>query len=302
MSGGARPLRIGSRGSALALVQADLVKRAFLARFPEREVEVVVVRTEGDKDQERPLSSFGGQGVFVKAIEDRLRRGDIDAAVHSAKDLASTEPEGLELVAFLERASPHDVMVRRGGAPSGAPGEGFRIATGSPRRRTQLADAWPGVEFAEIRGNVDTRLAKLEAGNADAIVLAAAGLQRLQLRPAGLEVLPTSICVPAPGQGALAVQTRQDDPITRDLRWLNHISTALAVQCERDLAAAVGAGCSTALGAYVEFQRGETLLLAALHDGTRLVRVEARAPATAPEEVVGQALADFRESGLKFGA
>src|SRR5439155_4663406 len=138
--------------------------------------------TTGDKQQRQALSSFGGQGVFVKEIEAELRAGRIDAAVHSAKDLAAADPEDLELVAFLEREAPHDVLVRR--APEQVrrpPGSGFVLATGSPRRRAQLADAWPGVDFVDIRGNVDTRLGKLERGDADGLVLAAAGLRRLEI-------------------------------------------------------------------------------------------------------------------------
>jgi len=301
LSAAARPLRIGTRGSALARTQADIVSQAFRDRFPDREVEIVVIHTKGDQDQESSLASFGGQGVFVKAIEAQLLAGEIDAAVHSAKDLSSQDPEGIDLVAFLERGPVHDVLVRRSGAPKGTPSAGFRIATGSPRRRAQLADEWPEAEFVDIRGNIDTRLRKLEDGAADAIVLAAAGLHRLGLAPPGLEGLPIEMCVPAPGQGALVVQAREDDPVGADLRWLNHFSTALAVQCERDLAAAIGAGCSTALGAYVHFESGETMLLAALHDGTTFARVEARSPATSPADVVGLALAEFRDLGVRFG-
>jgi hydroxymethylbilane synthase len=158
------------------------------------------------------------------------------------------------------------------------------------------------VDFVDIRGNVDTRLEKLGRGDADGLVLAAAGLRRLQLRAEGEEPIPLSVCVPAPGQGALVVQARRDDPAAEDLRWLNHMSTGLAVQCERELAAAVGAGCSVPLGVYVEFRGGETRLLAALHDGDRLIRIDVRAPANTPEAAVGLALAEFRDRGARLQA
>ncbi|MHB8508975.1 MAG: hydroxymethylbilane synthase [Candidatus Dormibacteria bacterium] len=289
------PLRLGSRGSPLALVQAEIVRRAILERFPEREVEVVVVRTQGDRDRSS-LMDIGGMGVFAVELETALRQGDVDVAVHSAKDLAFTEADGLELAAFLPRADPHDVLVRarRSVVP---PGEGFTIATGSPRRRAQLAQAWPGVSFVDIRGNVDTRLRKLAAGAADALCLAAAGLRRLGLEPEGEEEIPFHWCVPSPGQGAIVVQGRVDDPLTADVRWLNHFATSLAVQAEREMAAGLGASCSLPFGVHVRFQGGVTQLDAALHDGERLHRVSSRAAAGDPMEAVGLALADLRDRG-----
>ncbi|HEV3235269.1 MAG TPA: hydroxymethylbilane synthase [Candidatus Dormibacteraeota bacterium] len=301
MTADPRPLRLGSRGSPLALVQAELVRRAILDRFPDREVELVVVSTEGDDDASRPLDAFGGQGVFVKAIEERLLAGDIDVAVHSAKDLAVEDADDLELVAFLPREEPHDVLVRRySGIGLERPGDGFRVATDSSRRRTQLADAWPGAEFVHVRGNIETRLGKLTAGAADGLVLAAAGLRRLELEPEGAEPIPVSMCIPAPGQGAIVAQCRMDDPVATELRILNHLQTALAVQTERDMAAALGAGCAMPLGVYVEFRSGETRLIAAFHDGQELHRVSARSLAGAPHEAVEQAIADLRDMGVRW--
>jgi hydroxymethylbilane synthase len=298
-----QPLRLGTRGSPLALVQAEMVRRAYLDRFPDRAMEVVVVTTRGDREASRPLPLFGGQGVFVKEIEERLLAGDIDAAVHSAKDLAVEDTDGVELVAFLERGPAHDVLVRAtAGLGLATPGEGFRIATDSTRRRTQLAEAWPGVEFVDIRGNIETRLGKLAAGAAEGLVLAAAGLRRLQLEPEGAETIGLTVCVPAPGQGALAVQCREDDPSAADLRLLNHLQTALAVQTERDVASALSAGCEVPVGAYVEFRGGETRLLVALHDGQALYRVSARSAARSPHEAVEEAMADLRDRGARWGA
>ena len=294
-------MRLGTRGSPLALAQAELVRRAHLDRFPDDSVEVVTIKTQGDREADRPLDSFPGSGVFVKEIEAALLEGRIDAAVHSAKDLAIEDAEGLLLTAFLERAEAHDVLIHRKRRDWEKPGPGFRIATDSSRRRAQLVDAWPGVEFVDIRGNVETRLAKLEAGEADALVLAAAGLRRLDLEPAGEEPIAIPLCVPAPGQGAIVVQVREDDDATMGLRWLNHIATALAVAAERDMAAALGAGCSAPLGVHVEFRAGETRLTAAFHDGNKLFRAEARSSANDALEAVQLAIADLRDRGAVWG-
>lgn len=293
---------MGTRGSPLALAQAEEVRRAYLDRFPERSVEIVVVKTQGDRDQERSLAQFEGRGVFVKDIELELLAGRIEAAVHSAKDLAIEDPDGLRTAAYLPRQEAHDVLIRRESSRSGPPGQGFRVATDSTRRRTQLAEAWPGVEFVDIRGNVETRLGKLAEGAADGLVLAAAGLRRLQLEPSGEEPIPVHYCVPAAGQGALAVQARENDAVAQDLRWLNHMPTALAVEAERDLASALGAGCAVPLGVFVEFRAGDTRLLAALHDGERLFRVETRSVAGNPQEAVELATAELRERGARLGS
>jgi hydroxymethylbilane synthase len=279
-----------------------MVRRAYLERYPDDTVEVVTIKTEGDLDAERPLDAFGGSGAFVREIERALIDGRVDAAVHSAKDLAVDDTEGLEVVAFLERADAHDVLIRRERKDWERPGAGFRIATDSSRRRAQLADAWPGVEFVNIRGNIETRLDKLAAGTADALVLAAAGLRRLELHPEGEEPISIPVCVPAPGQGAVAVQAREGDAAGENLRWLNHIATSLAVQAERDMAAALGAGCSVPLGAHVEFRAAETRLVVAFHDGQRLYRAEARSPAIAALEAVQLAIADLRDQGATWGA
>jgi hydroxymethylbilane synthase len=260
-----------------------------------------VVGTQGDREATTPLPAFGEQGVFVKDIEKALLAGEVDAAVHSAKDLAVDDTEGLMLAAFLPRAAAHDVLIRRDtGLGMGVPGEGFQVATDSSRRRTQLADAWPGVEFVDIRGNIETRLGKLKAGAADGLVLAAAGLKRLGLEPEGAEPLAISLCVPAPGQGAIVVQCRDDDERAAELGLLNHLETALAVQTERDMAFALGAGCSYPLGVYVEFRAAMTRLTAAFHDGRELHRLSTRSAAGRPHEAVEEASAQLRERGVKW--
>jgi hydroxymethylbilane synthase len=297
-------LRIGTRGSPLALVQAEMLRRAYLERFPEREAALVVVRTTGDQQADRALDSFAGQGVFVKELEAALREGRIEVAVHSAKDLASRDPEDLVLAAFLERGAPHDVLVRGRALsrPGAVPGPGTRIATGSPRRRAQLQEVWPGAEFTHIRGNVETRLRKLESGEADALVLAAAGLRRLELHPDGEEPLAVATCVPAPGQGAIVAQALRGGEAAQDLGWLNHFETSLAVQAERQMAAELGAGCAVPLGVHVTFRGGQTRLTAALHDGSALFRVEGRSRADRPAEAVAEAMAELERKGARWAA
>lgn len=301
MTAAPRPLRLGSRGSPLALVQAETFRRAYLDRYPDHQLEIIVVSTRGDDEATVPLPQFGGQGVFVKEIEDRLLAGEIDVAVHSAKDLAVEDADGLELCAFLPRGDAHDVLIRRyPGLGQEPPGPGFTVATDSSRRRAQLGDAWPGVEFVDIRGNIETRLKKLAAGAADGLVLAHAGIRRLELEPEGMELLPLTMCIPAPGQGAIVAQCREGDPIADAVRLLNHLQTALAVQTERDMASALGAGCDVPLGVYVEFRSAETRLIAALHDGGKLHRATARSAASAPHEAVELAIADLRDQGAQW--
>ena len=296
-------LRLGTRRSPLALAQAELVRRAYLDRFPDREVELVALNSQGDREPDRALDSFSVQGVFVKEIEERLLSGDIDVAVHSAKDLAVEETEGLDVIAYLEREAPYDVVIRPRSEELGRgimPQPGERVATDSTRRRRQLEDSWAGVEFVDIRGNIETRLKKLEDGGVDALVLAAAGLRRLGLSPRGEHPIAAIECVPAPGQGAIAVQVRFGDEKTGDMRWLNHFQTSLAVSCERDMASALGAGCSEPLGVLVEFRGGETMLLAAFHDGDRLYRVETRSGAMDPQAAVADAIGRLRDAGARW--
>ena len=202
---GAPALRIGSRASTLALVQSGMVRDALLARLPGVHVTIVPITTRGDQVQDRSIAEFGEEGVFVTAIEEALRAGRIDVAVHSAKDLPSAEPVDLRIAAYLPRADARDVLISRCGSLQDLPW-GARVGTSSPSRCVQLLAARPDLTMASIRGNVDTRLAKLAAGEYDAIILAAAGLVRLGLQSAVTEWFSLEVVVSAPGQGALAVQ------------------------------------------------------------------------------------------------
>ena len=243
-------LTIGTRGSALALAQTDLVRTALISRSPGLDVRVERITTKGDRLLDQPLADIGDKGLFVAEIEQALQTGRIDLAVHSAKDLPTDLPATLALAAFPPRADPRDVLVSRAGTLAALP-PGARIGTSSPRRACQIAAVRPDLSVVLIRGNVDSRLAKVAAGEYDAIVLAAAGLIRLGRADAVTEWLPHETMLPAVGQGALALQIRAADARTRALvAPLGHRPTELAVLAERAFLRRLGAGCSAAAGAH----------------------------------------------------
>lgn len=258
-----RAVRIGTRGSALALVQSEMVATAIRARNPDVSVELVRITTRGDAIQDRPLSEIGGKGLFVTEIENVLRARAIDLAVHSSKDLPSELASDMTIGAFLPRADARDALVStyRGldAIPSGA-----RVGTSSPRRQSQLRAVRPDLELLDIRGNVDTRLRKLDAGSYDALVLAAAGLDRLGVDDPRIQPLSIDIMLPAVGQGAIAVETRSDDTdIASLVTPLHDADTADAVAAERAFLAATGGNCNTAVAAYAEVD-GDTIVLTAM--------------------------------------
>jgi hydroxymethylbilane synthase len=264
-------LRIGTRRSPLALAQAEEVRR----RLGEVGVtaELVPMSTSGDEGAPSGDAPAGLKGLFVDAILDALERQEIDVAVHSAKDLPAEDDEGFVIAAVPPRADPSDVLVLREAAlPPGAV-----IGTSSVRRRSQLLRAFPGVTVSDLRGNVDTRLRKVDEGMVDAAVLASAGLARLGLRPLHAAVLSTDVMVPAPGQGALALQVREDDLPTLDaLAHLDHAASRAALEAERSLMWRVGGGCALPLGALatVNGSRIEMLAVVVSPDGSRMARVE----------------------------
>jgi hydroxymethylbilane synthase len=224
-----RPLRIGTRGSALALWQANEVARLLGGKS-----EIITLKTTGDKRQDVSLASIGGKGLWVKELEEALLRGEIDLAVHSLKDVPSILPEEFALAAFLERADPRDAWVHPSGQPIGAMREGAKIATSAPRRRAQLQARWPHLQIEEIRGNVDTRLRKIREGQYDAGVLAAAGLTRLGLADVITSKFSPDEMLPAAGQGIVAVEIRRDDDRTHAaVAHINHQTSAIAAGCER---------------------------------------------------------------------
>jgi hydroxymethylbilane synthase len=254
MSG--RALRLGTRRSRLATSQSQLVADAITAATG-RAVDLVEVTTEGDVNRQS-LSQIGGTGVFVSALRDALLSGDVDIAVHSLKDLPTTPEPGLALAAVPVREDPRDVLVARDGLTLGELPEGAVIGTGSPRRTAQLRALGLGVDVVDIRGNVDTRLGLVTSGTLDAVVLARAGLLRLGLAELATEVLDPLQMLPAPGQGALAVECRAGDEDTLAVcRVLDDETTRACVVAERALLAALEAGCTAPLGALADVGEGD---------------------------------------------
>ena len=287
-----RTLRVGTRNSALARSQTDLVVTA----LGDVAVEIVPIVTEGDRSG-AALTQIGGTGVFVSALRVALLDGAIDVAVHSYKDLPTAAAEGVTIAAVPPREDPRDVLVSRTGATLGELAAGARIGTGSPRRAAQLNALGLGVEVVPVRGNVDTRLRKVRDGELDAVVLAYAGLRRLGRADEASEVLDPIQVLPAPAQGALAVECRTDDDASRAvLAILDHADTRAAVAAERALLEALEAGCSAPVGGLAEvaegddgpeiFLRGSVTAL----DGSDAVRLSATGP-TDDADGVGRRLA-----------
>ncbi|MGQ0639787.1 MAG: hydroxymethylbilane synthase [Gemmatimonadaceae bacterium] len=287
-----RTFRVGSRGSRLALTQTELVLERLGTIYPEHDFVVERIATKGDVLSDTPLAAIG-RGVFVDAIEEALRERRIDFAVHSAKDLPSQLNSDLQLGAVLERADPRDALVSHGAGLTDLP-TGARVGTSSARRACQIHARRPDLELVPVRGNVETRLRKLDAGDFDAIVLAVAGLARLALESRVTEYFEPVDMVPCPGQGALAVEIRAEDADTaRLLAPLGHATTTVAVRAERGFLARLGAGCAAPVGAYARYAREQTLVLDAFVgaiDG-RMVRGTQSGSSVRPE-VVGVALAE----------
>jgi hydroxymethylbilane synthase len=287
------PLRLGTRGSQLALYQAHSTAQA-IASTGGPACEIVVVKTSGDRLQDAPLSEAGGKRLFVKELEDALLRREIDLAVHSAKDMPAVLPDGLDIAAVLPRGEPFDAVIlpQPGAADSPTPettaalvarlGAAPAIGTSSVRRVAQLLRVFPNARFSPIRGNLDTRLRKLEAGSHDALVVAAAGLQRLGLDARISFRLPLDICVPAPGQGIIAVEIRADDERTRaTVARVTDTVTEAALRAERSLVEALGGGCQTPVGAIATSRAQQRLSLTATVislDGLQAVRAHREAP------------------------
>lgn len=293
-------LRIGTRGSALALWQAEWVKAQLLAAHEELAVELLVIKTTGDKILDVPLAKVGGKGLFVKEIEEALLDGKADLAVHSVKDMPAELPEGLHLAVMPPREDPRDALISRNGAGLEALPHGARVGTSSLRRAAQLLHLRPDLRIETLRGNVDTRLRKLESEGFDAIVLAAAGLKRMELNHVVSEYLEPERMLPAVGQGALGIETRTGDAFTNEMvASLAHPETMTIVRAERAFLKRLEGGCQVPIGAHATME-GETLILTGMVadlEGVRLIRKELRGDAQQPE-VVGERLAEvILESG-----
>ncbi len=287
-------VRIGTRGSPLALRQAELVAEALRRTWPDLAVELVAIRTSGDKLPTAHLAGVGGKGLFVKEIDEALLEGRVELAVHSLKDLPAMLPQGLTLAAFPEREDPRDVLVSHAGGGLTALPSAARVGTSSLRRRVQLTARRPDLTMETIRGNVDTRLRKLQDRLYDAVVLAAAGLRRLGLAPPNAVVLEPQEMLPAVGQGTLVVEIRETDGATRELvRPVDHGATRQAAQAERAFLEAIGGSCTTPLAAYARVEAGALRLDAFVStpDGLQVLRDGATGTSAAAADL-GRGLAE----------
>ena len=286
-------LRLGTRRSALAMAQSGGVAATILGTTG-RDVELVEITTRGDVDQ-GAITQIGGTGVFVTALRDALYAGTIDLAVHSLKDLPTAAADGLVIAAVPPREDPRDALCHPGGLTLGELPQGARIGTGSPRRVAQLSALGLGLELVPIRGNVDTRLKKAADGVVDAVVLARAGLSRLDRLDAISEVLDPIQCLPAPGQGALAIECRAEDTeLLGLLRSLDDVDSRACVLAERSLLAALEAGCTAPVGALADVADDELYLRAvvAAVDGSDAMRQSLTGPVDEPE-LLGRRLAEI---------
>ncbi|MGB7728122.1 MAG: hydroxymethylbilane synthase [Candidatus Acidiferrum sp.] len=287
-----RPLRIGSRGSILARWQAEYVRKR-LFQLTGMEAEIVIIKTSGDKMQQAPLTQIGGKGIFIKELEEALLEETVDLAVHSVKDIPTETPSRLFFPAVCRRDDVRDCLLSNTGTLLANLKPGARVGTGSLRRQGQLRHYRPDLDIRELRGNVDTRLRKVESGEYDAIVLSKAGLDRLGWSQKITEALSTDISLPAVGQGAIAIESRVKDlEATEILGKLDDEETRTVIIAERALLAALQGGCQVPVGAWARMERGELVMEAMVCsvDGVQYVRQKSMAP---PSEAVdlGQRMA-----------
>lgn len=274
-------LRIGSRGSTLALAQSNWVKQRLVGHYADLQVDLTVIKTSGDRFVDTPIPAIGGKGVFTKEIEEALLRNEIDIAVHSMKDLPTVLPDGLTIAAVPAREDARDVLVSRDGRHVNDLPTGARVATGSLRRRTQLLHYRGDLALVPIRGNVDTRLRKLDGGEADALVMAAAGLKRIGRADRIIEYLPDEVCVSAVAQGALGIESRDDGSVRQLLAFLHDRKSHAEVMAERALLNRLGGGCHVPIGARARVE-GDSLKIVgvvASLDGKTICKANLAGPA-----------------------
>lgn len=296
-----RIVRVGSRTSPLALAQNEEVLSLLRPLYPGVEFKAVLITTTGDRNKDAPLLSMQ-RGMFVKEIELALLRGEIDMAVHSAKDLTADIPDGLAISAVAERQDPRDVQVNRWGVPIADLPEGARMGTSSPRRTAQLKAQRPDVEAVPIRGNVGTRLDKARSDDYDGVVLAAAGILRLGRESEIVEHLDTHKFTPEVGQGTLAAEFRADDDSTNEmLAAAVHDPTKVALIAERAFLATMGGGCQVPIAAYARPRGDEinVIAMAALPDGSSFYRIEVEHIATDPEAAGQTAAQRLLDAGAR---
>ncbi len=270
-----RKIVIGTRGSKLALWQTEFVKGKLVEFFPEIEFEIKIIKTKGDKILDSPLSKIGDKGIFTREIEFELLNGEIDLAVHSLKDLPTKLPDGLTIGAVTEREDVRDVLISKDNLSLDKLPQNALIATGSLRRRAQLLHFRPDFKFVDLRGNIDTRFRKFDESNWDGMVLAFAGVNRMNYTNRVSQIIPTDIILPAVGQGAIAVEVREDDyDILEMIEKINHKETELATKAERALLKHLEGGCQIPIGAFAFVSNGKIKLSAMISnlDGTFMVR------------------------------
>jgi hydroxymethylbilane synthase len=274
----ATTLRIATRKSELALWQANYVRARLLELHPQLEIELVKLTTQGDKILDAPLARVGGKGLFIKELEQSLLSGQTDIAVHSLKDMTVSLPEDLHIAAVCEREDPRDAFVSNQHADLRSLPVGARVGTSSLRRQCQLRAAFPELEIESLRGNVNTRLRKLDAGEFDAIILAVAGLKRLGLAQRIRAYLEPEDMLPAVGQGVVCVESRRDDALNGVLASLDHAATRRCVTAERAVNVRLEGGCQVPIAAYAQIE-GESMWLRALvgyPDGRAIIRAQTR--------------------------
>ena len=300
-----RTIRIGSRKSQLALVQTHWVQEQLQQAFPDITFEVQTMNTQGDKILDVALAKIGDKGLFTKELEDGMLNGDVDFAVHSLKDLPTRLPEGLMLGCVTERENPADALVLHAnhhGKQLDTLPEGAVIGTSSLRRLAQLRHHFPHFEFKDVRGNLNTRLAKLDAGEYDALILAVAGLQRLGMGDRVHQVIPAEVSLHAVGQGALGIECRTNDPeILTLLKVLEHQPTAYRCHAERAFLRELEGGCQVPIGVNTELS-GETLTLTGIVaslDGQRLAKDQVSGPATDAEQLGTELAQKLRQQGAQ---
>ena len=296
---------IGSRGSKLALWQAEWVQSRLRELRPEADVRIEIYKTSGDVIHDVPLAVIGGKGVFTKELEEALLDGRIDIAVHSLKDLPTTLPAGLAITAITEREDPRDALVLPAGATNDGANlerlpQGAIVGTSSLRRQAQLRYLRPDVQIKDLRGNVDTRLRKLDEGQYDAVILAAAGLRRLGFAARISASVATDVMLPAVGQGALGIETRAADADTNALiELLDHAPTRAACMAERSLLRALGGGCQVPIAAHATVLDGRLHLagLVAALDGSQLIRAALEEDSARAEQAGDALAANLRAQG-----
>lgn len=294
-------IRIATRKSELALWQANYVRARLLALHDDLAVELLKITTRGDRILDAPLAQIGGKGLFIKELEQVLLNGEADIAVHSLKDMTVSLPQGLHIAALCEREDARDAFVSNSHTDLHSLPAGARIGTSSLRRQCQLCAAFPALEVSNLRGNVNTRLRKLDAGEFDAVILASAGLKRLGLQQRIRAYIEPEQMLPAVGQGVVCVESRSDDALNDLLAPLDHVITRHCVVAERTLNERLQGGCQVPIAAYAQV-KGATLRLRALvgyPDGHEIIRAEAEGSVEEPEVLGARVAAELLSRGAK---